>query len=251
MKKKILVVDDEPDLVKAIEIRLRANSFETSGISEGKKVLREVERFRPNLILLDLFMPETDGFEVWDQLKREKRFRNIPVIVFTAGAKQSIREKALQRGMNVYITKPLDMDILLAQIHGLLGTKKAPPPISKKILIIDDEPELVKAMEIRLKAAGFKVTGITESSKSLKKTEEFKPDHILLDVVMPGVDGWALCREIKRNPQTKKTKTLLFTASTEIGNLNIRSAEVGAEDFIIKPFEITELLNKINAILKI
>ena len=251
MKKKILVVDDEPELVKALQIRLQANGFEVSGITEGKRVMKEVKHFHPDLILLDLLMPEVDGFEIWDQLKREEKFKEIPVIVFTAGARQTIEKKASKKGMYAYIAKPLNMDILLTQIRGLLGIRIAAKAISRRLLIIDDEPELVRAMELRLKSAGFETAGVTNSRESLKRVKEFKPDLILLDVVMSGVDGWVLCRQIKRNPETKRAKILLFTGSTEMGNLSVRSAEVGAEDFLVKPFELTELLSKINAILKI
>ncbi len=245
MKKKILVVDDEPELVKALQIRLQANGFKVSGITEGKKVIDRVNHFKPDLILLDLLMPEMDGFEVWDQLKKEEKFSKIPVIVFTAGARQTIEKKALKVGMSSYIAKPLNMDILLTQIRGLSGIKGAGHPIPKRLLIIDDEPELLRAMKIRLRAAGFEIAGLTDSRESLKKIKEFKPDLILLDVVMPGLDGWVLCRQIKKNLETKKVKVLLFTASTEVGNLDIRSAEVGAEGFLVKPFELTELLSKI------
>ena len=123
----------------------------------------------------------------------------------------------------------------------------------KKILVIDDEPELVKAITIRLGARGYyEVIPAFDGQQGLDKAGEIKPDLILLDIVMPKMDGYEVCRKLKSNPETKGIPIIIFTASTAVGpeEFEKRRISVGAEGIIKKPFEPAELLEMVNKLLK-
>ncbi len=111
----------------------------------------------------------------------------------------------------------------------------------KKILVIDDEPELVKAITIRFKAIGYEVLPVSDGQKGVDKAQEFRPDLILLDIIMPKIDGYEVCKKLKANPKTKNIPIVIFTASGQ-RDLEERCMAVGADAVIKKPFETTELL---------
>ena len=122
----------------------------------------------------------------------------------------------------------------------------------KRILVIDDEPELVKAITIRLEASGYEVIPAFDGQQGLDKAGGIKPDLILLDIVMPKMDGYEVCRKLKSNPETKGIPIIIFTASAAVGpeKLEKRRISVGAEGIIKKPFEPAELLEMVNKLLK-
>lgn len=115
----------------------------------------------------------------------------------------------------------------------------------KRILLVDDELDIAKLVVFRLQKAGYDVISI-DSGKGAFKLLNHKPDLILLDILLPDIDGYTLCKTIKSNPDYKDIPVILFTASaTELGKLDQKIKELDAQDYIIKPFDPEELLSKI------
>ena len=120
-KKKILVVDDETELVAMVKMRLEANQYEVITAADGQEGLDTARRERPDLILLDLLLPKIDGHQVCGLLKTDTRFRAIPIILFTARAQDSDKKMAEETGADAYITKPFEPQTLLKKIIELIG----------------------------------------------------------------------------------------------------------------------------------
>ena len=120
--------------------------------------------------------------------------------------------------------------------------------MKNKILVIDDEPELTKAVEIRLKASGYEVEIAYDGPSGMDKAKETKPDLILLDIVMPMVNGYTVAKKLMTEPGTKNIPIIVFTASQQ-KDLEARCQELGITTFIRKPFETSELLDMVNGIL--
>ncbi|MCX5777484.1 MAG: response regulator [Candidatus Firestonebacteria bacterium] len=118
----------------------------------------------------------------------------------------------------------------------------------KKILIMDDEPDVRKMVTGRLKKAGFDVIEAANGERGLEMLLSEKPDMVLLDLAMPGLDGAAVCRRIKADNATKNIPVMLFTASI-IKPISESAKEMGADDYIAKPFDSKELLEKIRMLL--
>ncbi len=116
--------------------------------------------------------------------------------------------------------------------------------MAKKILIVEDEAELVELMKIRLAASGYEVSSANDGEDGLKKIYEEKPDLVLLDILMPKMNGLELCLKIKADPKTKNIPVVIVSASGG-SDLRGRSQMSGANDCIYKPFESSELLEKI------
>lgn len=120
-KKKILIVDDETDMRKAISIRLKINNYETIAASDGEEGLQKAKTENPDLIILDLMMPKINGYEVCRMLKFDDKYKKIPIIILSALSQQSEKEKAEQSGADAYFIKPFDLALLLAKIKTLIG----------------------------------------------------------------------------------------------------------------------------------
>ena len=125
-KLKILVVDDDPDLVRAMRLRLRANNYEVTTATDGYTAIASAQKERPALIILDLGLPVGDGFVVLDRLQNIDSLSSVPVIVLSARDPQSNEERALKAGAAAFFQKPADNDELMNAIR--LSLSPAPTP---------------------------------------------------------------------------------------------------------------------------
>lgn len=120
LKKKILIVEDEATLVELMKIRLEANGFDVISAYDGQQGLEMARGEMPDLIILDLMLPKIDGYKVCRMLKFDDKYKNIPVIMFTARAQDSDRKLGEEVGADAYIIKPFEPEILLSKIRELL-----------------------------------------------------------------------------------------------------------------------------------
>ena len=119
-KKKILLVDDERDMVFAVKLQLEADGFDVLTAADGQEALDKARRENPDLIILDLMLPKMDGYKVCRMLKFDRKYKKIPIIIFTARIQQSDEKLGYEVGADVYLTKPFEPKALLAKIQELL-----------------------------------------------------------------------------------------------------------------------------------
>ena len=119
-EKRILVVDDEAELVKAVQVRLKHEGHEVLTARDGQEGLEKARKEKPDLIILDLMLPKMDGYKVCGLLKADTRYSKIPIIMFTARAQESDVKMGKEVGANAYITKPFEHQVLLDKIAELL-----------------------------------------------------------------------------------------------------------------------------------
>lgn len=110
-----------------------------------------------------------------------------------------------------------------------------------KVLVVDDEEHIVELLKFNLENTGYKVITANNGNDAISLAKENKPDLVLLDLMLPGMDGFDVCKEIKRNAETRKTAIIMLTAKGEEFD-KILGLELGADDYITKPFSIRELL---------
>jgi DNA-binding response OmpR family regulator len=120
MPAKVLIVDDEPNIVVSLQFLMRKGGFETSVARDGEEALLEVERFRPDLVLLDVMMPRKDGYEVCQQL-RSSGWDDLKIVMLTAKGRESEITKGLALGADAYVTKPFSTSDLVDTVTRLLG----------------------------------------------------------------------------------------------------------------------------------
>ena len=122
MSKKVLIADDEPNIVAAIEFLLRQRGYDVYTAADGSEALRAVERVVPDLVVLDVMMPQTSGYEVCQTIRRRSEWRHIKVLMLSAKGRDAEVVKGVAMGADLYVTKPFSTRELMARIDGLLGT---------------------------------------------------------------------------------------------------------------------------------
>jgi DNA-binding response OmpR family regulator len=122
-KKRILVIEDEKDMSYAVALQLEARGYEVITASDGIEGLNKARMKKPDLIILDLMLPKLDGYKVCRMLKFDEKYKNIPIVLFTARAQDSDKKTAREVGADAYITKPFEPGALLDKIHELLSKK--------------------------------------------------------------------------------------------------------------------------------
>lgn len=183
MKAKILVVDDEPDALELIDVNLRAAGFEVILADDGREALQKARAIMPDLIVLDVMLPETDGLEVCKTLRRENATARIPIIMLTARAAEMDRVLGLELGADDYITKPFSPRELILRVRNLLerastGVKKN-EQIRLGNLVIDQPRHRVTHMgkALELTATEFKlVTVLAERRGRVQSREQLLRD---------------------------------------------------------------------------
>lgn len=120
---KILIVDDEAGIVNIVKLRLEANDYCVVTAYDGEEALEKTSQEMPDLIVLDLMLPKMDGYMICSLLKKNARYAAIPIILFSARSTEADKALGMKVGADAYITKPVDMDVLLAKIEELLAKK--------------------------------------------------------------------------------------------------------------------------------
>ncbi len=125
-KHRILLVDDEPSIVKMVGKRLEVEGFDVLIAMDGQDGLAKAQAERPDLIILDLMLPKLNGFEVCTMLKQDTRYQKIPIILFTAKAQEKDEKMGLECGANAFVRKPFRAQELMEQIRALIAASAQP-----------------------------------------------------------------------------------------------------------------------------
>lgn len=132
MSRKILVVDDNPDILKALSIRLRAAGYEVISAVDGVQALRKAHNERPDVVILDMMIPAGDGFTVLDKLALSADTLLMPVIILTASPRFEIEDETLARGARYFLRKPYQPEELMRCVKDCLGESPDPVPSGKR-----------------------------------------------------------------------------------------------------------------------
>lgn len=184
MNESIAVVDDEPDIVNLITFHLQKAGFRADGYSSGQKFLESLEKRTPDLVLLDLMLPDIDGLEVCRLLRKKEEWASIPVVMVTAKGDESDKVVGLELGADDYITKPFSTKELIARVRSVLRRKTVHGE-SKKIdidgiLAIDlDKYEVwAKGRKVDLTSAEFRILGLLASKRGWVFTRDQILDYL-------------------------------------------------------------------------
>jgi DNA-binding response OmpR family regulator len=181
---KILVVDDEPDAVELIKFNLKAAGYEVLTAADGDEALKKARSVSPDLIVLDLMIPEVDGLEVCKILRRDARVSEIPIIMLTAKAAEIDRVLGLELGADDYVTKPFSPRELVLRVKRLLksspasGEKQDEIHLKELVLDIPRHQAFVRGKSVDLTATEFKLLTVLAQRKGRVQSR----DKLLQDV---------------------------------------------------------------------
>jgi DNA-binding response OmpR family regulator len=117
---RILIVDDEPNIVLALELLMKKEGFEVHTADDGEKALNAVRELRPDLVLLDIMMPKLDGYEVCQRIRADESLKNVRIMMLTAKGREVEKEKGMALGVDSYITKPFSTREVVLKVKELL-----------------------------------------------------------------------------------------------------------------------------------
>ncbi len=241
-RKKILVVDDEPDVTRLVTVYLEKSGYQVIMAASGRKALDKARQERPDLITLDILLPDMDGFAVLERLKAEPDTASIPVLVLTI---VQDRDKAIRLGAVEYLTKPIDEARLLDCVHQIL-----PKTAKKKILIAEDDPDFLHFLDATLRQKGYETILCSDGATCVVQLSEERPALLLLDIKMPEVDGYGVLQILKRRKKTSDIPVIVMTGvESEMKKGRGKVLALGASQFLTKPFSLDYLVREIQKLI--
>ena len=250
---RILIVDDVHENLHALMNLLR-DDYAIVAATSGEKALELARRLpHPDLILLDIRMPGMDGYSVLAELKIHPATADIPVIFVTALAEAADEARGLALGVADYITKPVNPDLLHTRVRTQLELQRyrrnpvmldvmghVPNGRTQSLLVVDDVPENIHELLEALKDT-YRIQVASSGARALEIVNgPSPPDLVLLDVMMPGMDGYEVCRRIKETAAGNRIPVIFVTVVDAVSD-KVRGFELGAADYITKPFDIDEV----------
>jgi adenylate cyclase len=270
MPKRILFVEDNAFNRDALARRLGNHGFEVAVATDGEEGIRIAQTVSPDLILMDLSLPRLDGPEAVRKIKRAPATKDIPVIALVSHATTGDGESALEAGCDDFDTKPVVLARLLGKIKVLLngtspaaGGRDAGPaaaqgrerdgaaadPTRPTILVVDDNAENRDLLVRRLERESYAVRVAEGGRQGLASLDTGPVDLVLLDVMMPDLDGIQVLERMKADPRHQASPVLMISALDEL-DIVVRSIDLGAEDYLSKPFNSVLLRARIGACLE-
>jgi len=248
-KKKILVIDDMPNIVTMVKARLEASGYEVIAALDGQQGLTYAYAEKPDLIILDVVMPAGGGYSVYTRLKMSPKTRTVPVIFLTAKDRPEDVARAYKLGAEYFVKKPYKPEMLLGTVKKVLeSSEHAPQPrgLQKRILVIGKEPEMAEF--VKLVEMGYDVTivsSITEGSDEAKKE---KPDVIFLDGTLVKANNYDGFYQLKLEFASSKTPMMISVTKEELEEFQKKIE--GFSGYCLKPLNYIDLLGHIRVALQ-
>jgi CheY-like chemotaxis protein len=201
----LMVVDDDLSAIEIVTTYLSRNGYTIHAVTDSRVALEEAQRVNPAAILLDILMPHKDGWEVLAELKADAATKAIPVGLYTL-----VDEKKLgfYLGASAYLVKPVDEEQLRDTVTKLVAENKT-------ILIIDDDADAREIVVHHLQQIGpYRLLEAKNGLEGLQRIAEQRPDLIILDLMMPEVDGFALLNQLDEQPELRELPVVVITAKS-------------------------------------
>ncbi|MGA9521300.1 MAG: response regulator [Myxococcaceae bacterium] len=240
----LLVIEDEPDIAWVVKAVLLARDFEVLVAHSADEALSIARRQRPDVITLDLRLPDIDGLRLAEILRHDPDTRDAPICVVSGFDE---RQNAFRHGASAFLLKPLQPDKLLATIEGLVRGRFRKK--EGRILLVDDEPNIRAICEEVLTNLGFDVIPAGTLAEARERLRESRPDLLLLDVNLPDGEGFSLLEEIKAERASSHLPVIFISARSET-SAKVRALKLGGDDYLVKPFDALELGARVESVLR-
>ena len=248
MNSPVLIVDDSltvrMDLVEAFE----AAGFRTHPCSTLAEARRALRADRVALVVLDLILPDGDGLDLLREIRATAGAENPAVLLLSTEAEVKDRILGLQTGADDYVGKPYDAAYVVARAKDLVRTQ-SPAAADGTVLVIDDSVTFREALRRALESAGYAVLTATTGEEGLRVAAASRPSAVLVDGVMPGIDGGTVIRKIRMDPALRRVPCILLTASQGEG-AELRALDAGADAFVRKEEDVDFILARLRAVLR-
>jgi two-component system, NtrC family, sensor kinase len=257
---QIVVVEDSETQAFKLRLLLEEQSWEVSIAGTAEAALAALSDPLPHLILCDYHLPGMRGDEFCRHIRMNMNTRGIPILMMTSSAPDTAEIQSLESGADDYVSKSENPEVLLSRIRALLRKQLEQTAIlnpqdsvfrSARILTIDDSPTDLAFISEELRSQGYDVETAATGMGGLSRLADEKFDCVLVDLVMPEMDGVEVCRRIAAMHQNLNSgvAVIILTASGSKGDLN-RGLEAGADDFVGKSGDLAVLRARIQALMR-
>jgi two-component system cell cycle response regulator len=261
---RVLVVDDVPANVKLLEARLSAEYFDVVTAMNGAEALAICDKAECDIVLLDVMMPDMDGFEVCRRIKANRKTHHIPVVMVTALDHPSDRVKGLQAGADDFLTKPVSDVALIARVRSLSRLKMMTDELrmraatsreigiqdpdhqalaeagnSGTVFIIDDRVSAAERLSAML-GDHHKVTVECNPAEAVFRSAEANYDLIIVSLGLESYDALRLCSQLRSLERTRNIPILAISDGEDNARM-IRGLEIGVNDYLMRPIDKNEL----------
>ncbi|MFA5089114.1 MAG: response regulator [Candidatus Omnitrophota bacterium] len=243
MPRKVLVVDDEPEILEMTAAMLRKRDYEVFTALNGALALEQIKRQRPDIILADVLMPEMDGYTFYKELKRGSLTADIPVLIVTGRGKMEDSFKGL--GADGFIVKPFSPEQLVEEIeHILLASQNRQQvlpagveSVRKKVLAVGQDNFILESMAHQAERAGYQMKIVQTAADAIAEAVKYLPEIIFVDVQLEDMAAADLIDVFKRLPQSndKPIVGYCYYSTDDLGEPKVRQ----------RILKINELSNRI------
>jgi two-component system, cell cycle response regulator len=270
MAGKVLVVDDIEQNLRLLEAKLKREYYTVYTTNNGFDGIKMAREKLPDIILLDVMMPEIDGFQVCKRLKDDPITASIPVVMVTALTEQEDKVRGLEAGADDFITKPIDEFHLFARVRSLIRIKElfdelklrdktsnslggpakqySFADIKSTIAIVSDDVFQVRKMKEHLEKDGHKVL-VHNPSDPLEKLLNVDFDMAIVSTMIEDNNGLRIAVEIKGMENRKKVPVLIMVDESNKETM-LKGLQVGIDDYIIEPMDVNEMMARTRTLLK-
>jgi two-component system, NtrC family, sensor kinase len=250
MNGTVLIVDDSLTVRMNLMEMLEAAGLPAVACATGAEARKALAKDHFSLVILDVLLPDADGVELLKEIRERPEASRTAVMLLSTEAEVQDRIRGLKTGADEYIGKPYEPRYVVARAREFVARGQAVTlPAPRTILVIDDSATFREALKEALEGAAFHVLTAATGEAGLRVAADARPMAIIVDGVLPGIDGTTVIRRIRLDAALRGIPCLLLTAAEDRG-AEIRALESGADAFVRKEEDIVVILAKLNAVLR-
>ena len=257
---RLLIADDIANDRAALSSQFANSEFEIVEADCGVEVLRLVQEQTVDVILLDVAMPDMSGTEVLRRIREKFSASLLPVVMVTPNSQAEDVIEAMKIGANDYVTKPVDFSTALARVNNQVARRRAELELrnvsamakpdegelpAARLLIVDDIADNRAVLSRRFVKRGFEIVEADRGAEALRLVQEQTFDVVLLDVMMPDMDGMEVLRRLRKTFSTSLLPVIMVTAKTQSEDI-VEALKAGANDYVTKPVDLSIVLARVN-----
>ena len=245
-RKLVLLADDSHLIHRQLVPVLQEAGYDVSEAYDGVEAVRLARSRRPDVIVTDVEMPRSDGYEVCRAVKSDVALRSVPVLIVSSKGEGRDIEIGFDAGADDYLVKPVAADELLSRIETILGGIEMRG--RESILVVDDSPLVRNLVVQALGRQGFEVQTASDGAEGLERALALQPDLIISDYDMPRMTGFELAHALRKDEKTRKIPIMMLTARDTTTD-RAKTRAVGVTAYLVKPFNIEKCVVTVERIL--
>lgn len=253
--KRIVLVEDDLLLAESLTHKLQSEGYEITVFKDGEEGWRGIQSIKPDLILLDLIIPTKNGYEILEARKADAAIAAIPVIIISNSGQPVEINTALALGVTDYLIKAqMDPEEVAAKVraclHGSAGIFFKPRLTGRIVLWVEDDTFLSNLLKVKLEREGCTSLYAENGARALELLKDHTPDVILLDLILPDMNGFEILKKIKADDRTKSAPVIILSNVGQESDIE-QTRALGAVQHLVKAeHDPDEIVNEIVSVLK-